>query len=166
MNLLALHTTPVDPAAARACTCLRAECGAAESGPGIPPSGCGAHGAITVRHHRAVDCPALPADADLSALWLIVSTWAGLGPRVERVLPYTRAALAELRAAGALWDLATGESPAAAVQQWQDQRAEAAEQHAAELSEERRRTWLREMSLLALRNSGRRSARRSLARDL
>jgi hypothetical protein len=171
VNLLAIHTHQVvGYAPLPGCTCLRAACGAAESGPGVLPSDCTAHGQVAAARHRAVDCPALPADTDLSALWIIVTRWTSTGPVLHNVVPYDRATHREMRGTAAMWDLATGATADEAAQQWQDRldamRAEAASREAAELAERQKRARDREIALAALRQSGIRAARRAIARDL
>ncbi|MGW8387179.1 hypothetical protein ACWGMW_28930 [Streptomyces albidoflavus] len=120
MNLLAIHTVFVDTQAAATCTCPRAACGCAASGPGIPATDCPApHGAITTRMHQAIDCPALPADTDLSALWIVTVMWTATGPYPAAVTPFDRGLLAELRRAASLWELSEGATAQKARDAWQ-----------------------------------------------
>ncbi|HWU11480.1 MAG TPA: hypothetical protein VN520_34855 [Streptomyces sp.] len=121
MNLLATHTHTPAGTSLRICTCARAACGAAEAVPGTRPTHCTAHGSIAVQHHRAINCPALPVDADLSKLWLIAPTWTASGPIAGDPQPFTRAALDDLRRVHALWDLALGDTADQAVNAWRMQ---------------------------------------------
>ncbi|WP_326724711.1 hypothetical protein OHT59_40585 [Streptomyces sp. NBC_00243] len=169
VNLLAIHThlaalggQPVG------CMCPTSACGGSESGPGIPASGCtAAHGTITIRHHRAFDCPQLPADIDLSRLWLVVSIWTDDGPLLDHAVPFTRTRLQELRASSALWDVSEGDTLDDAVRAWQDRidamRAEGARLQAERDAEAAHRRALRDQSLAALRRSSVRLARRTIA---
>ncbi|MFG2986176.1 hypothetical protein ACGFYQ_33830 [Streptomyces sp. NPDC048258] len=158
MNLLARHSHTVGSLQPPAtCTCLRAACGAAESGPGITPSGCTAHHGLQ-SSHMAIDCPALPADTDLSRLWILVTRWTSDGPVIDSVAPYDRARIRALRQGHALWDLSLGDDPEAAARAWQDQRL-AANAEAAQVA---RIAQVRSRSLALVRRSGQRAARRNL----
>ncbi|QDN54090.1 hypothetical protein [Streptomyces sp. S1D4-20] len=118
MNLLAIHTHTPDGSNSHTSACPRAACGAAETTHGSRPTHCTAHGSITVQHHRAIDCPELPADADLSRLWLITPTWSATGPIAGNPQPFSRSSLDELRRAHALWDLALGDTAEEAMNTW------------------------------------------------
>ncbi|WP_409473547.1 hypothetical protein [Streptomyces sp. HC307] len=171
MNLLAIHTHVADTGGQPAgCTCPRSACGGTESGPGVLASGCTAnHGTITITHHRAFDCPALPADTDLSRLWILVTKWTADGPVMLRAYQFDRVLLADLRGSSALWDVSEGGTAEDAARAWQDHidamRADAARRQAEEVAEARHRGRLREQSLAALRRSSRSFARRALAQD-
>ncbi|MFJ1552777.1 hypothetical protein [Streptomyces mirabilis] len=169
MNLLAIHTHLATGGQPDGCKCPRSACGGSESGPGIPASGCtAAHGTITIEHHHAFDCPQLPADTDLTRLWLVVSIWTDEGPLLDHVAPFSRARLLGLRRDSALWDVTEGDTLDDAVRGWQDRidamRAEGARIHAEQAADAARRRALREQALAALRSSGIRAARRALAR--
>ncbi|MFJ4988827.1 hypothetical protein ACIP9H_34125 [Streptomyces sp. NPDC088732] len=163
MNLLAVHTVDIRNAVPvpASCSCQRAACGAAESGPGIPP-GCGGHAHITTQRHMAIDCPALPADTDLSRLHIVITEWTSDGPVVSEVRPYNRAAVRELRQGHALWSLALGDNGDDAARAWraevEEMRARSAAQQAQAIAEAAAVRAARE----ALRASGQRVARRSL----
>ncbi|MFE2184145.1 hypothetical protein [Streptomyces sp. NPDC059455] len=167
MNLLAMHFHAATGGQPKDCTCPRAACGGAEQGPGVPSTGCAAHGTITVTHHRAFDCPSLPVDADLSRLWLIVTTWTNEGPLLDHAEPFTRAALSALRKSSALWDVSEGSTVGEAVTIWQDRidamRAEAARRQAVQVAEAQERARVRQEAFAALRRTPQRSARRMLA---
>ena len=118
VNLLGLHIIDASIGGVpNSCTCQRAACGAAESGPGIP-SGGGRHTGIATESHLAVDCPALPADTDLSRLHIVISERTADGPVTTAVIPYTRDADREVRQGDAPWDLALGDDPDDAARQW------------------------------------------------
>lgn len=171
MNLLAIHTHIADTGGQPAgCTCLRSACGGTESGPGMPASGCTAnHGTITITHHRAFDCPALPAGTDLSRLWIINTIWTDGGPVLTGAHAFDRALVASLRGSAVLWDVSEGDTAEDAARAWQEgidaMRADAARRQAEVDAETARRAQLREHSMAVLRRSTRSSARRMLAAD-
>ncbi|MGY1502976.1 hypothetical protein ACW4TU_41480 [Streptomyces sp. QTS52] len=168
VKLLAMHTHAAGTGGQpKGCKCPRAACGGAESGPGIPWADCTAHGTITIRHHRAFDCPQLPADTDLSRLWLVVSTWTDDGPLLDHAAPFTRNRLRELRANSAMWDASLGDTLDDAVRTWQDRidamRAASARHQAAQVAEAQERARTREAAIAALRDSGVRTTGRMIA---
>ncbi|GAA2439285.1 hypothetical protein [Streptomyces glaucus] len=166
-NLLAVHIHARTGGQPQGCTCPRAACGGAEQGPGVPFAGCQAHGAITTRTHRAFDCPALPADADLSRLYILVTKWTTGGPVMLRAFPFDRVLLADLRGSSALWDVSEGDTAEDAVRAWQarvdEMRADAARHQAAQITAAQERARIRRMAEDALRKSTRRAARRMYA---
>ncbi|QOV40223.1 hypothetical protein IM697_18550 [Streptomyces ferrugineus] len=166
-NLLARHIHAVTGGQPQGCTCPRAACGGAEQGPGVPFAGCQAHGAITRLSHRAFDCPALPADADVSRLYILVTKWTDDGPALLRAYSFDRVLLADLRGGSTLWDVSEGDSAEDAARAWQarvdEMRAEAVRRQAAQVAEAQERARTRRMAEAALRSSAGRSARRILA---
>lgn len=166
-NLLATHIHAVTGGQPQGCTCPRSVCGGAEQGPGVPFAGCQAHGAITRQTHRAFDCPALPADADLSRLHILVTKWTDNGPVLLRAYPFDRVFLADLRGSSTLWDVSEGDTAEDAARAWQtrvdEMRAAAAQQQAAQVAEAQERARQREAAVAVLRTSGARAARRMLA---
>ncbi|MFM9629783.1 MULTISPECIES: hypothetical protein [Streptomyces] len=165
LSLIAMHVHAYTGGQPEGCTCPPTACGGAEQGPGIR-TGCQAHGAITAVHHHAFDCPRLPADTDLSRLWLVITKWTADGPVIDRVDCFDRLVLANLRARNILWDVSEGDTADDAAHAWQDyidaMRAEAAVRQSAEIAVEQHRRRLREEAVAALRDSGHRSARRML----
>ncbi|MEU6462209.1 hypothetical protein [Streptomyces sp. NPDC046976] len=161
-NLLTLHVHAASGGQPKGCTCQRAACGGAEQGPGAQTAGCTAHGVITTQSHRAFDCPVLPADTDLSRLWLVVTRWTADGPALLRANRFDRVLLADLRGSAALWDVAEGDTAEDAARSWQARvdamRADAARRQAAEIAAARERARHRELAVAALRNSGGRAA--------
>ncbi|MGW2550043.1 hypothetical protein [Streptomyces sp. NPDC001635] len=166
VNLLAIHTHDATGGQPASCACRRAACGGAESGPGIPASGCTAHGDLIARHHHAFDCPALPADTDLSRLWIIVTKWTADGPVPLRVDAFDRVFLSDLRGSSNLWDVAEGDTAEDAVSAWKarvdEMRAEAARAQAAQIADAQARRQARELAEEALRSTGCRTAHRML----
>ncbi|WP_331762486.1 hypothetical protein OG612_45515 (plasmid) [Streptomyces sp. NBC_01527] len=67
----------------------------------------------------AVDCPALPVEADLSCLWVVVMAWTSQGPHLVAVMPYTRDTVRSLRQVRRLWDLELADSSEDAARAWQ-----------------------------------------------
>ncbi|MDH6629384.1 hypothetical protein M2271_007220 [Streptomyces sp. LBL] len=161
-----MHTHVATGGQPEGCTCPRSACGGSESGPGVL-NDCTAHGTIAITHHHAFDCPALPADTDLSRLWLLVTKWTETGPAILRAYQFDRVFLADLRGSSTLWDVAEGNTAEDASRAWQDHidamRADTARRQAAEIAEMQRRRRLREQSLAALRRSGQRRAHQILA---
>ncbi|MEU1592721.1 hypothetical protein ABZ468_07640 [Streptomyces sp. NPDC005708] len=167
MNLLAIHTSTVDTGECPpGCTCPRAACGAAESGPGIP-AGCTAHGTIRAQHHHAFDCPALPADTDLTRLWILVTKWTENGPVLLRAYTFDRVFLADLRGSSTLWAVSEGDTAEAAAEAWRarvdEMRADVAARQAADLAAAEKRRQARLLAEAVLHTSGRRAALRILA---
>ncbi|MDX3298626.1 hypothetical protein PV569_33735 [Streptomyces scabiei] len=103
------------------CSCARAACGALQSGPDTPTAKCPV-GHINWRgqSHAAYDCPALPADTDLSSLWILaLADWdPAVGWTTVTALPFDRAFLARLRGGGTIWQMAEGASGPDAVAAW------------------------------------------------
>ncbi|MER6109299.1 hypothetical protein [Streptomyces hirsutus] len=168
VNLLAMHLHTVTGGQPAGCTCTRAVCGGAEQGPGIPVSGCTAHGTLAT-HHHAFDCPQLPTDTDLTRLHILVVQWTKSGPVPLSARPFDRALLAELRDSSTLWDVAEGDTAADAIRAWQDYQdalqADADRRHAAYAATVQERTRIRTAATAALRSSTVRAARRMLAAD-
>ncbi|MBP5896356.1 hypothetical protein [Streptomyces scabiei] len=103
------------------CSCARAACGAILSGPDTPTVKCPV-GHINWRgqSHAAYDCPKLPAETDLSALWILVLTDWGpeTGWKTATPHPFDRALLARLRGSGTIWQVAEGATGPDAVAAW------------------------------------------------
>ncbi|MDX3672756.1 hypothetical protein [Streptomyces europaeiscabiei] len=103
------------------CLCARAACGALASGPDTPTVKCPVgHINWCGQSHAAYDCPALPADADLSSLWIVVLTdWdPAVGWTTATPYPFGRVLLARLRRGRSIWEMAEGASGPEAVDAW------------------------------------------------
>jgi hypothetical protein len=159
-NLLALHSANPDGTQPDGCICPRALCGGSASGPGIQ-AGCQAHGAITRTFHHAYDCPQLPADADLSRLWIVVTKWTADGPVVIDTIAFDRDRLESMTGTNALWDVSEGDNAEDAVRAWQDRidamNAANAARYAAQAATARLQASARRTALAELLNTDRRA---------
>jgi hypothetical protein len=159
-TLIDLHTVDLG-GTPEGCTCPRAACGATVSGPKITPV-CTAHAHLRTESHPAYDCPALPADTDLSRLWIVLVKWTADGPVPLRAFAFDRVMLADLRGTDALWDVTEADGPEDAITVWQARvdamRAEAAAAQAAQVAAAQERARLREAGIAALRRSSHRKA--------
>lgn len=168
LNLRAMHVHILTGGQPEGCTCPRALCGGAEQGPNIRTDcKAPAHGTITMTSHHAFECAQLPADTDMSRLWLVTTKWTANGPVLDRAARFDRSLLASLRASNTLWDVSEGDTPEEAAHAWQAHmdamRAEAAHRQAQQVAEAKERARLRHEALAALKSSANRSARSMIA---
>ncbi|MEW2302023.1 hypothetical protein AB0958_18955 [Streptomyces sp. NPDC006655] len=105
------------------CACVRAACGGIQSGPDTVSAPCPVdHINWCGRSHVGYDCPALPADTDLSTLWVLVLSgwsategWSTISPhRFDRTL------ISRLRREGVTFDVAEGPGWPEAIAGWRE----------------------------------------------